>query len=261
MLSEKIRDHQVERNFKIILIFDCFLIFGWNFRTMATTIQVSGKKNIRQAAAVLADAFRDDPLFHYAFGSLEAYNRYAPWMFATWVKWGVLYAKVWTTSNFESVAIRRFPGNPGYNLLTMIRSGIIFTPFKTGFGITRRLNKVVGAIEMRHTHLMRNTPHIYCQNIGTGSEFRGKGFGKILMNHTFEMADQMKLPCYLETTTEKNMLLHQNHGYQLIETFQINNTPFKTYIMLRQPLSQTNSSNGNSVIFIANQGDFSLRSK
>ena len=191
------------------------------------------KNDIDRAAGVFSEAFRYDPLFEYAFGSFENYDRYAFWMFKTWVKWGVRYADVWATEGFESVAIRRFPGSPGYNWLNMLKTGIAFTPFKVGVDITRRLSRVVGAVEKKHTAIMTNKPHVYCQNLATREAFRGMGFGKALMEHTFMKAGQSGLPCYLETTTEKTMLIHRAKVYELAETFSIEGTAFTVYVMIR----------------------------
>lgn len=200
---------------------------------METFVRNIGIEEVDLVSSVLTVSFRDDPFFIYAFQTFENYDKYAPWMFKTWVKWGVLYGTVWATTNYESVSIRRFPGSPGYNFMTMLRSGIIFTPWVAGFKITARLNKAVGFVEKMHDILMKNTPHIYCQNIGTKPEFRHQGFGTVLMNHTFSMADQLKLPCYLETTTLKNVKMHQSHGYELIEDHDIGNTGIRVYIMIR----------------------------
>lgn len=211
-------------------------IFGINIFNVDHRIINVTRNDIGRAAGVFAEAFRNDPLFGYAFGTGKNYDRYALWMFKTWVNWGVKYASVWATQGFESVAIRRFPGSPGYNWLNMISSGIAFTPFRLGFEITRKLDRVIGEVEKKHAHIMKNKPHIYCQNLATKTDFRGMGFGNTLMNHTFQKADQLRLPCYLETTTENTMLMHQAKGYELADTYKITGTGFMVYAMIRKSM-------------------------
>ena len=65
------------------------------------------KQHIEKAAEVLTLSFKDDPIFRYIFRSPEKYNQTAPWMFATWVRWSVLYGKGWMTEDSSAIVLMR----------------------------------------------------------------------------------------------------------------------------------------------------------
>jgi GNAT superfamily N-acetyltransferase len=200
---------------------------------MASTVIDIQSKDIPAAANVLTAAFRGDPLFAYIFGNLEHYNRAAPWMFATWVRWVMLYGKAWATPNIEAVALRKVPGNYHVSPWSIIRSGMLPTPIKLGMETYRRFDRVVTLLEKKHDELMGMSPHWYCECIAVVPGQQGKGLGKLLMEHTFQMAYADGLPCYLETASEKALSIHLKHGYEVRETVQVPDSELKICLMVR----------------------------
>ena len=59
-------------------------------------------------------------------------------MFATWVRWAVLFGKGWMTEDGSAVVLMRSPGKAHMSLRSMIRAGMLPTPFKIGTGGFRR---------------------------------------------------------------------------------------------------------------------------
>ena len=70
--------------------------------------------------------------------------------------------------------------------------------------------------------------------IGTHPNFRQQGYAKILMNHTFELARESALPCYLETATKSNVAIHQKHGYKHLSTINVPDSAIEIYCMVRR---------------------------
>ncbi len=89
-------------------------------------------KDIPRAAYTLFRAFEHDPLMMWIFGSKQAYENKGLELFKTWVKYCVLYGTVIRTNNFESVAIRRKPGDTKLRLWRILRSGMYKNPVRPG---------------------------------------------------------------------------------------------------------------------------------
>ena len=192
-------------------------------------------QHIPAAAQTLTQAFRDDPLFRYLYGDLDLYDRVAPWMFGTWVKWSILYGKAWASPGIEAVALRRQPGRYRMSTWSMIRAGMLPTERKMGKAAFQRLQRFLDAAEDAHTAIMGDQPHWYCQNVAVAPEHQGRGLGGVLMNHTFALADAAGLPCYLETETDKALAIHSHLGYELRRTIDLSDGAFRFYAMVRPP--------------------------
>jgi hypothetical protein len=62
------------------------------------------QRDVQPAGEVLANAFRDYPFFKYCLGDADNYERMAPRMFSSFVRWTMLYGKAWATSDLNAVA-------------------------------------------------------------------------------------------------------------------------------------------------------------
>ena len=192
-------------------------------------------EDIPRGAATLTRGFRGDPFFTYIFGDLERYDRCAPWMFGTWIRWCIRYGRAWTTPGFEAVALRRVPGRYDMSLWTLFRAGILASPLRIGPSSFQRFATLVRLMEKRHEAIMKQQPHWYCQTIAALPEVQGQGFGRALMQHTFALADAERVPCYLETTTPRNVEIHQRQGYEVKEVIEVPGSDLVLTLMVRQP--------------------------
>jgi ribosomal protein S18 acetylase RimI-like enzyme len=71
--------------------------------------------------------------------------------------------------------------------------------------------------------------------IAVSPDFQGKGYGSKLMRPLFARMDRERMPCYLETHTEKNVSLYQHYGFKLVEERVIPGSQVKQRAMLREP--------------------------
>src|ERR1041384_6270396 len=112
------------------------------------------KEDIKKAAEILTLSFKDDPIFRYIFKSSEKYYKAAPWMFATWVRWAVLFGKGWMTEDGSAVVLMRSPGKAHMSLRSMIQAGMLPTPFKIGIGGFRRFYfEIVAMLDKKHAEI------------------------------------------------------------------------------------------------------------
>jgi GNAT superfamily N-acetyltransferase len=191
------------------------------------------EETLQPAACTIARAFRADPLYMHVFDSIDHYDQVAPWMIETWTRWCMRYGKAWATPNLDAVALRRVPNHYHISLWSLFRTGIYAMPRRLGKASMKRFGVIIRLLEQQHSAIMGHTPHWYCWILAVTPERQGHGVGKVLMRHTFQHADRMRLPCYLETMTETNVQIHGSQGYVLRNTIQVPASDLKLYLMVR----------------------------
>ena len=192
------------------------------------------KEHIRKAAEVLTLSFKEDPIFKYIFNNAEKYDKTAPWFFSTWVRWAVLYGRAWMTEDGNAVVLMRSTKNSKMSLWSMIRAGMLPTPYKLGSSAFRRFYfQIVSLLYKKHVEIMGNTPHWYGWMIGVNPA--NKGIGRQLMNHCFEIADRARLPIFLETSTERNVSIYNHKEFEVKQKIIVEQANFPLFFMVRQP--------------------------
>jgi GNAT superfamily N-acetyltransferase len=191
--------------------------------------------DVPAAGRVLANAFRGYPFFEYCFGDADYYDRMAPKMFASFVRWTMLYGKAWATSELYAVALRRPPGTNSMGLWNTLRSGLAFSFLGMDSATRRRFARAAPIVEETHKRIMGDQPHWHCWMMGVLPDRQATGLGGRLMRYTFEQSDRAGLPCYLETFSESSVRVHESQLYSIRESIQIPETPLTLYAMVRQP--------------------------
>jgi GNAT superfamily N-acetyltransferase len=199
----------------------------------APIIRAIENADVQPAGEVLANAFRGYPFFEYCLGDADTYERMAPRMFASFVRWTMLYGKAWATSDLNAVALRRPPGTRSIGFWDALRSGLAFTFMRMDGATTQRFRRAASMVEETHKRIMGNQPHWHCWMMGVLPARQGSGIGGRLMRYTFEQSDQAGLPCYLETFSESSVRVHESQMYSIRETIKIPETPLTLYAMVR----------------------------
>ena len=191
--------------------------------------------DVHPAGRVLADAFRDYPFFEYCLGDADNYDRMAPGMFASFVRWTMLYGKAWATSDLNAVALRQPPGTRGISFWNAMRSGLAFSFLRMDSATRRRFSRTTPIVSETHKRIMGDRPHWHCWMMGVLPTRQGTGVGRQLMRYTFEQSDRAGLPCYLETFSESSVRVHEHQFYSIREAITIPGTPLILYAMVRPP--------------------------
>jgi ribosomal protein S18 acetylase RimI-like enzyme len=178
---------------------------------------------VRQAVSTLRDAFLPDPLFRWLLPD-DARR-------ATWLEWFHLFSVrqcmpaggVFTLS----------PGGPESGALAILPPGAWPIPMWRMLRAvplpravpTKRL--AVGGLRLlgRMEALHPSEPHIYVSVIGVAPEKKGKGLGGALLRHACTMADEHRLPAYLETGNEDNLSLYERFGFRVEVTVETHGGP------------------------------------
>ena len=77
-------------------------------------------------------------------------------------------------------------------------------------------------------------PLWYLPLIGVDPCYQARGYGGRLMAHALERCDREKQLAYLESSNPRNLSLYIRHGFELIGTIQVADSP-PVFPMLRKP--------------------------
>jgi ribosomal protein S18 acetylase RimI-like enzyme len=199
---------------------------------MSEIIEIK-RSQLKTAASVLVEAFRDDEYTTFVFNSKEQYDKIGLQLYISWTKWAMLYGKAWATPGLESVALRQTPKHPDFSYWNMFRSGMLKNKNLMGGESFEKLMRYVNVVVDFHSEFIGSREHWYAWMIGTLPEKQGMGYGSILMNHTFEMVDRDKVPIFLDTLSERNVELHSKFGYNLLKSRQVPDSDVTVYFMKR----------------------------
>ena len=190
---------------------------------------------LEEASQMLARAFFDDPIVEYIMPDPARRERHLPWFFRLATRYGHPYGESFTTPhNVEGAAIWLPPGDNMTSLLRMVRLGLLLTPLKFGLPAFMRFMKVTNHLEHLHK---RDVPpeHWYLFVLGVEPERQGQGVGGTLIQPVLERADRDRLPCYLETSKERNVTFYRKHGFEVVVEGRVGDSP-PYWTMKRDPI-------------------------
>ncbi len=193
------------------------------------------KKEVKAAGDMLARAFIDEPYEVYLTPNESKRKKRLIHSFRFMVKYLVLYGEVYaTSSNLEGIA-GWLPSRAALDSTwRVIRCGGIGLLFRVGIAYSRK------QLALQKLFLQKETqyapfPHYYLIPLGVDPIFQGKGFASKLMKPMLAWLDKNQLPSYLETELEKNVLMYQHFGYEIVEKGTILDTDVTYWCMLRKP--------------------------
>lgn len=89
-----------------------------------------------------------------------------------------------------------------------------------GTEATQRLVAMVGELEVQHERLTDGA-HLRLEFFGVDPDTQGSGIGSALIDHGHRRADDLGIPCYLETFTQENVRFYGNRGYALAGEYTV----------------------------------------
>ncbi|UCD00389.1 MAG: GNAT family N-acetyltransferase, partial [Promethearchaeota archaeon] len=137
--------------------------------------------------------------------------------------------------NLEGITIWLPPNKVYPSTWSMMRHGGFYTMRKVGLKLKamKRTMRIFKYEEERHKELAPYD-HWYFQNIAVKPEEQGKGFGGLLISTMLKTIESDELPIYVETNTEKSVLIYQKYGFEILEHGIIPETDVPLWCMLRK---------------------------
>lgn len=187
-------------------------------RSRAVTRSLEDPRDLDLAGALLGRAFVDDPGFVYAFGDGDRRARVA-WINRRFVDYTRLAGGTVTAIGDPPEGVLLWMDAPAryvVSTFTMLRAGMLTSPFRFGVGALVRLMRLGARLDASHARLMTEK-HRYIYVLGVDPKNQGKGLGKALLRPKLEEADELGLRCYLETLRPENVKLYRGLGFEVAE--------------------------------------------
>jgi ribosomal protein S18 acetylase RimI-like enzyme len=184
------------------------------------------------ATLTLTKAFHTDPMFEWIFPDPAERSRALGHLLRVPLRYGLRRGHVTQSDAAKAVAIWMSPGRsvtPG----GMIRAGMLAIPFRVGFRPLGRFMGAMGVMEEIHKRRV-SEPHWYLMIVGVDTELQGQGRGAALVKEGLDRADREALPCYLETSEERNLRFYERLGFKVVESARLGDGGPEAWAMLRE---------------------------
>ena len=189
---------------------------------MAAEIRRVESGDVQELSELLARAFHQDPCMSWMFQE----PKFRPTLAAAWMKVEVQCAKnmnsSWLALENEKVVAGSIWAPPGKDL----HEGKVFRQLwylvlGANPGRADKLLKGLSKIGEMHP----TEPHHYLNTVGVEPELAGRGYGGDIIRHTIDHADKQKKPCYLESSSERNIPLYERLGFKIIDRIEMPDGP------------------------------------
>jgi ribosomal protein S18 acetylase RimI-like enzyme len=167
------------------------------------------------AEETLASALDGDPMTSYIFSSDPNRHKRLRAVFQVELGWAFRRGVVEVIDEGKAVAIWLAPGGMKGALIGMVGSGALWAPLRLGLGAMWRGTLLLKTIQELHSCSVSGD-HWYLLGLGVHPEHQGSGWGSQLVRHGLARAQSGNLPCYLETTNQRNIAFYQRHGFKLV---------------------------------------------
>jgi len=181
-------------------------------------------------AAQMARTFLDDPVTSHIFrnearreAGLRAY--FGTQMKADYLPFGGCY----TAEGYAGSAIWAPAGKPLQTVLAGMLTMLPVLPYV--IANMRTTFQLLTLIESKHPR----EPHWYLASLGTAVEQQGKGVGGALMRPVLDHCDAEGIPCYLESSKERNLPFYRRHGFEVVEEVPLPGDGPSLWTMWREP--------------------------
>jgi ribosomal protein S18 acetylase RimI-like enzyme len=196
----------------------------------APVVRRATASDVDGMATQLAKTFWDDPVTSHIFRGENRRDAGLRAFFGTQMRADYLpFGGCYTTDGYAGSAIWAPAGKPLLTGLTAILTMVPVLPY-----VWNRLPttlRLLNLLESKHPH----EPHWYLASLGTAVELQGKGVGSALMRPVLDHCDAAGLPCYLESSKERNVPFYRRHGFEVVQEVPLPDDGPSVWTMWRKP--------------------------
>jgi ribosomal protein S18 acetylase RimI-like enzyme len=189
------------------------------------------QKQLREASALLARAFHDDPAWVWVFPDPEKRRELLPWLFR--VGFDVTAADLWTTRGDLVGAARWLPPGRTTTRVGAALKALVATPLRLGSATGRFLSYGRSVETLRAAAAPE--PHWYLAGIGVEPRAQRNGVGAALLQPGLAGAAQDGLPCVLLTNNEANLSFYGSHGFRVVREGETPEGGPHAWAMVKEP--------------------------
>ena len=178
--------------------------------------------DVRELSLVLARAFGEDPFMSWLFPE----PTYRLKLVQAWMRVEVANAlemdASWVSMISNEIVAGTIWSPPGRDLH---ESGTFSQLWYLVLGAnpdrTSELAQGLSMIGSSHP----DEPHFYLNTVGVQPSLAGQGHGGAIIGHTLDLADVDGQPCYLESSSPRNIPLYERLGFEVIHEIALPNGP------------------------------------
>lgn len=174
-----------------------------------------------QLVAMLARAYRDDPLYRWCYPEDALRLEQLEQVFGLFGNQIFGYDETYTTDGILGAAVWIPPDK--WRMCAVTKAGVIH-------GLTTKIGTRHVARALRTLYLMqsRHPPepsHYHLAFIGVEPQEQRKGLGTALLQPMLEHCDREGLPAYLEATTPDNIAFFERNGFEITQPIALRDGP------------------------------------
>jgi GNAT superfamily N-acetyltransferase len=182
--------------------------------------------DLATVAAVLGDAFTDDPVMTWGFPDVATRPRLVEAMFGYLAEH--VYLPQGQSAVTDDAASLWLPAGVTTGDEFWVEHGEAFVTAIEGQ--VDRLATLAAAMDEHHP----SAPHRYLLALGVRPAAQGRGLGSDLLAHALAQADEQGEPAYLEATSPRSRALYARHGFEVVDEFSADGSP-PLWAMWREP--------------------------
>lgn len=214
-------------------------------------IRIVSPSEYKEAAASIAEAFREDHIVRYPIDTPDRANWSEEERFnlhrelLEYVTYAHCLRGLVTTigENYGCVALWMPPGKNMDDWLTILQSGMWRIWFKlSSEGNKRFFDEFLPLLHHTKEEVLgaRDPDAWYLVYIGTRPESRGKGYARKLIEHVTKQTDRNGQPCYLESSNDINPIIYGKLGFKVVKKIFLTREekPLSLDIMVREPVKE-----------------------
>ena len=178
---------------------------------VSVPLRQATRRDWKQLVDITADAFAEDPVSRWVFGSPRGMKLAFQMMARNiYLKHGTCHlagddaATMWARHDVDMSL-------PLAGTLKLVVGLAVY-------GSPGTIARATRAGELMLLHHPR-TPHLYLFTIGTRKAARGRGLGKALLAPVLSACDRDRLPVYLENSNPDNTHFYRAHGFERTQIF------------------------------------------
>jgi GNAT superfamily N-acetyltransferase len=187
--------------------------------------RAAGKADLDGLTRSLWAAFRDDPLWSWAFPEREKLEVW--WRLL--ITGALRYPWVWIRGDYAAASVWIPPGGSELSEQEDALVGPLLEELLGDRGA--EVIELLARFEASHP---ADEPHYYLSLLGTHPDHRGWGLGMDLLGENLARIDEQAMPAYLESSNPRNIPRYEHVGFRRLSEFSTPDGSRKVTTMWRE---------------------------
>jgi len=201
---------------------------------ISNTLTRLPQPRIGEAVQILVDAFTGDPLMAYLFPAHAERPEELRHFFRANLEYALIVGEIYIARSSTGVAVWLFPGDAERSVVPRQEDPRFGLRDLLAEDTYQRLDRFIRTINKLHRGLISGS-YCYLMFLGVNRGQQGKGTGSLLIRPVIERADEKRLPCLLDTMTDRNVAFYAKKDFEVLIEEKVCGDGPMTWTMVRQP--------------------------